>query len=679
MGLVWAPLALAQDTGLTPEVVVSAKRVEQQSFDAPAAVNSVSQATLTTAGSQANLTDALVRLPGVMASNRNNYAQDPQISIRGFGARAAFGVRGIRLFSDGIPASIPDGQGQASSFSLSSAERVEVIRGPLAILYGNASGGVVQSFSRTPALGSEGRVSLIQGSDGLSRRGIQLDRATETTSLLVDLSRFETDGYRDNAAAQRDQVHARWTQQLGSETRLALVLSDWDQPLAQDPAGLSPAAFAQNPQQAGANTVTRRVRKITDQFQAGLQLETRVLDRAQLEARLYAGSRSNLQYQAFNAWVGLERDYSGLGLQLSRLSLGQGMPGQLLIGFELDQASERRQGGPATAGEKSGLNRDEDNLARSLGWYLAWDLTLSDQVSGLVGVRMGELRLENEDFFLSNGNSSGWVDYRQTSPVLGVTWHVTPTLNLFASAGRGFESPTLAEVAYASAPSGSVPTSDFARSLRGAVNRQFELGLKWRPAARARMDWVVFRAKTTDELVTDQSASGRTSFRNAPGTLREGMELAHTQDWGQGLRSSLALTWMRALYTDPAPSTLGLIAAGNRLPSIPRHQAFAGLDWASQRDSAGAFLGWGAALELQSYGVRYADDLNLTRVAGVRLWNAWTGYRLKQGRLDWTLYVRGENLTDETYVASVIVNNAAPLEPGLPRNWLLGLKLKHVL
>lgn len=669
----------AQETSLIPEVVVSATRVAQDGFDAPAAVNAVQSATLQTAGPQVNLTEALARLPGVMASNRNNYAQDPQISIRGFGARAAFGVRGIRLIADGIPASIPDGQGQASSFALGSADRIEVIRGPLAILYGNASGGVIQSFSRTPAPGLSGSASAVWGANGLMRQSIQLDQANARSALLVDVSRFETDGYREQSAAKREQLHAKFDLRFSPVTDWSVVISDWNQPYAEDPAGLTPAAFQQNPQQAGANTVARRVRKITDQRQLGVRMRSALSQATTLEARVYAGARSNLQYQAFNAWVGLERDFSGLGLQLSGLSLGPLVPGSFLIGVEQDRAVERRQGGPAALGEKAGLNRDEDNAAISSGLYGSWALPLTDQLSGLVGVRIGRLRLENSDFFLSNGNSSGEVNYQQTSPVLGLTWHASPTLNVFASLGRGFESPTLAEVAYASAPSGAVPTSDFNTDLNAAVNRQLEMGLKWRPNSRERLDVVAFRAKTVDEIVTDQSAFGRTSFRNAPGTIREGLEVAHAKDWGLGFRSSAALTWMRAVYSDAARSTLGLITAGNRIPSVPLHQAFASLEWASGRDRMGQFLGWSAALEGQSFGTRVADDLNQVRVSGTRLLHASVGYRGVSDRWDWTIYARAENLTDESYVASVIVNNAAPIEPGLPRNWMAGFRMRLAL
>lgn len=663
--------AWSQEANLIPEVVVSATRVPQEGFDAPAAVNAVQSASLQTAGPQVNLTEALVRLPGVMASNRNNYAQDPQISIRGFGARAAFGVRGIRLLADGIPASIPDGQGQASSFSLSSAERIEVIRGPLAILYGNASGGVIQSFSRTPSKGVLASFSTLWGADGLMRHGVQMDRATDQSALLVDLSRFETDGYRDHSAAKREQLHAKFDLRVSPATEWTVILSDWSQPLAEDPAGLTPAAYAENPQQAGENTQARRVRKITDQSQLGLRLRSQISSSAALEARAYAGTRSNLQFQAFNAWVGLERDFSGVGLQLSA--------GGFQLGLEHDRAVERRQGGPAALGEKTGLNRDEDNAAIASGLYASWTGPLSEQISALMGVRLGQLRLQNEDFYLSNGNSSGEVKYQQTSPVLGLTWHASPSMNVFMSFGRGFESPTLAEVAYASAATGAIPTSNFNTQLKAAVNRQMEVGLKWRPHPRERLDLVGFRAKTVDEVVTDQSAFGRTSFRNAPGTVREGLELAHARDWGQGLRSTAALTWMRAVYTDAASSTVGLIASGNRIPSVPRHQAFASLEWAQSRDPKGQFMGWGAAVEGQSFGSRVADDLNRTQVDGVRLLHAWMGYRKQSGRLDWMMFARAENLTDEAYVASVIVNNSAPLEPGLPRHWSLGLRMSLAL
>lgn len=249
------------------EVVVSANRQEQQAFDTPAAINSVGADTLSIAGPQVNLSEALSRIPGVAAANRNNYAQDPQISIRGFGARAPFGVRGIKLITDGIPASSPDGQGQASTFALTSTDRIEVLRGPLAVLYGNASGGVIQAFTRKASETPEFSVMGYAGSYGLRRGDAQFSNTTGKAGLVADYSWFETDGYRANSAAKRTQFNGKYDLQQTEKTQLSLIVNIWDQPLAQDPGGLNAARLASNRKQAGFNTAERRVRKITSQEQ----------------------------------------------------------------------------------------------------------------------------------------------------------------------------------------------------------------------------------------------------------------------------------------------------------------------------------------------------------------------------------------------------------------------------
>ena len=128
-------------------VVVTATRIEQKSFDLPASIDAVGKAAIQDQQLRVNISESLGGVPGLVANNRYNYAQDLQISIRGFGARASFGVRGVKLYQDGIPFTMPDGQGQTGSFALDTAKRIEVLRGPFAALYGNASGGVIQLFT----------------------------------------------------------------------------------------------------------------------------------------------------------------------------------------------------------------------------------------------------------------------------------------------------------------------------------------------------------------------------------------------------------------------------------------------------------------------------------------------------------------------------------------------------
>jgi len=330
-------------------VTVQSGRLEQQQFDAPASVQLIDEAALRRAGPAVNLSEALAQAPGVVALNRNNYAQDVQISIRGFGARAAFGLRGIRLLTDGIPASTPDGQGQASTVHLPSAGRIEVLSGPLAQIYGNASGGVIQTFTRDPDTVPTVSAETLAGSFGLLRSNVQLAGRAGTAGLVADYGEFSTDGWREHSAARRRHFNGVLGMQLAADTRLRVVLNAFDMPYARDPLGLTWAQLA-NPRAAGTNAVAANTRKSVRQDQGGLVLEHRFDRDLRLQARTYAGTRENLQFQASNTWVGLDRQFDGAGLQLTGFgTLGKAMTLDWVVGIDHDSSAERRQGGAALA------------------------------------------------------------------------------------------------------------------------------------------------------------------------------------------------------------------------------------------------------------------------------------------------------------------------------------------
>ncbi len=216
-----APPATAQ-AGIEDAVVVSATRSERRSFDIPVSIDAVGAEAIKDGQPQVNLSEALQRVPGVVVQNRQNYAQDLQISIRGSGARASFGVRGVKLYADGIPATMPDGQGQAANFSLSSAKRIEVMRGPVAALYGNASGGVIQLFTedgpRQPTLSGD----LLLGSYGTQRIGAKFggeSGALNSLNYIADWSRFRTGGYRAYSSTEREQFNGKLKWAAGGSPR----------------------------------------------------------------------------------------------------------------------------------------------------------------------------------------------------------------------------------------------------------------------------------------------------------------------------------------------------------------------------------------------------------------------------------------------------------------------------
>jgi iron complex outermembrane receptor protein len=674
-------------------VVITATRAEQRSFDVPAAIQTVDQETIQNAGPQVNLSESLNRVPGLTILNRQNYAQDLQVSIRGFGARSAFGVRGIRLLIDGIPATTPDGQGQSSSISLPSTERIEVLRGPLAQLYGNSSGGVIQAFTRAAPPQAQGDVQYYAGSSGMHRTDWQFGDTLGGVGLVADYSTFNANGFRDNSATERKQFNGKLSFGPDEKTRVNVVFNQFDMPQAQDALGLTATQLANDATQAGTNALARRTRKIVLQNQLGSTLTHAIdADRA-VTARVYYGTRDNLQYQAGvppatpnGAWVGLNRAYYGLGLQYNAQTRIGATPVRWAAGYEFDRSREYRQGGAAALGEKTTTSRSEDNQAENSDLFAQATALVSERVSMTGGVRYSTVRMVSDDYFLSDGDGSGSTSYSAASPVLGVTWHARDTLNVYANYGKGFETPTLAEMAYNGA---GVPS--FNTALNAASSQHYEVGAKWAPDARSRVDFTIFQINTTDEIVVASSTGGNSTFKNAPGTSRTGWELAGRSLLGPNWRATLSASAIDAQYTQTFTSASGAtpitVTSGNKIPGIPQYFVFTELLWTAQSMEDARrkpLLDTQAGLELISAGRIYVNDTNLdtvagsaTRAEGYTTLNLKASHGWSAGKGVLTAYARLDNVTDQRYIGSVIVNQTSSqfYEPAPGFNWTLGLRL----
>ncbi len=668
------------------EVVISASRAQMRSFDAPAAVQLIDRQAIEGGGPQINLSESLVRAPGLTILDRQNYAQDLQISIRGFGARSAFGVRGIRLLIDGIPATTPDGQGQSSSVSLTSTDRLEVLRGPLAQLYGNSSGGVIQAFtkdaSKEPTVGYQ----YYLGSYGMRRADYQFSDTVGGYGLVADYGTFSTSGYRANSAAERKQFNGKLSFAPNAQTKVNVVFNRFDMPLAQDPLGLTRAQLTGDPTQAGNNSIGKFTRKVVLQNQLGSSAQTAIDADNALTARAYYGTRENLQYQASTTWVGLNRTYYGTGLQYNGRTQWQGIPLELAAGYEFDKSSERRQGGESVQGEKKSgsptpLTRDEDNEAQNNDFFVQATAHVSEQISIVGGIRRSNIAFNSSDKFLSDTkDGSGSASFSATSPVLGITWHANNNLNLYINYGKGFESPTLAEMAYSGT---TAPVALFNPLLNASSSQHYEIGAKWVPLRDARVDLAVYQIDSSDEIVTAASASGQTSFKNAPGTARTGWELAAASQLSEHLSARLSASSIDAKYSQTFKSATTTIASGNKIPGIPDSSTFAEIVWTSEAftKKTKAPLGSRVALEWQQAGRIFANDLNTESADGRNVFNVSLSQRWAWNQGLVTAYGRINNVSDVRYVGSVIVNQAASqfYEPAMPQNWMLGLSLSMPL
>jgi iron complex outermembrane receptor protein len=666
---------------LLDPVVVSAGRSPESAFRVPAAVSVVDRDTLRHGGAQVNLSESLNRVPGISVLNRQNYAQDLQLSIRGFGARSTFGIRGVRLIVDGIPATMPDGQGQASGMALSSAGRIEVLRGPMAQLYGNAAGGVVQVFTEDEPERPTLTLTGAAGPDHLTKAGIRYSGNTPSYGLTLDASHFRTDGYRDHSAAQRGQFNARLRTEIGQDTKLSVVLNALDQPRSQDPLGLTRAQWAnQPPRRVDALAVSQDARKSVRQQQVGTVVEHRISEATHFTGRLYIGSRSldnalsiPLAPQASptssGGMVEFERGYGGLGGQLEhRIALGGGRSLQLTGGIELDQMRENRQGYVNDGGTRGALKRDERNRVENRDAFVQARLGLSPSWTVVGGLRRSEVRFTTRDRFVTPGNpdDSGGVDYHATNPVLGLAWHTTPDLNLYANLGRGFETPTFTELAYR--PGGATGLNT---GLGASRSRHGELGAKWKVSPSQRLDVALFDIRTRGELVVDTNGGGRSTFKNAGRTERRGLELAHAAQFGPAWKTTLSLTALHARFTEGFTSNGRTVNAGNRLPGTPERSAFAELAWSPAR----AWGGFNAAAEVVHTGRLVVNDLNDDAAASSTVVNLRAAWSQQVGGWRFTQLLRLENAGDRRHAGSVIVNeaNGRYFEPAPQRGWLLAV------
>ncbi len=666
-----------------PEVVISANRREQSSFEAPAAINSVDANTIGEAGPRVNLSEALNRIPGVAVLNRQNYAQDLQLSIRGFGGRSTFGIRGVRLIVDGIPATIPDGQGQASTIALGSAQRIEVLRGPLAQLYGNAAGGVVQVFSQDGTTPGFGELSFAAGSDGLRRWGLLAGGQSGSVNYLVDYSNLSIDGYRDWSAAKREQLNTKWRFDLGTATRLTVVANLFDQPLGRDPLGLTRAQWATNPQQSIALAQTQNTGKTVQQNQLGATLEHRIDANNSVSGRLYYGTRDvytrlsvplAAQSAATSAGgiVDLDRSYSGVGLQYqNRWRVAQGLV-QTTLGVDADSMNERRRGFINNAGVQGALKRDEDDRVSNLDYYLQSTWFIDPRWSITAGARSSTVRFKVQDAFIVPGNpdDSGQQSYRATNPVLGVTYTFNDRVNAYAQWGRGFETPTFTELAYRNTGSGL----NF--GLQASRSQHAEVGVKARIGDGQRLDLALFSIGTENELAVDANSGGRSTFRNVGRTERTGIELSHRAQWSPSVSSLLALTSLQAQFRDSFnASGGGVVNAGNTLPGVPQRLMFGEVVWRSQNPQ---WRGLHAGLEMVHSGKVFVNDLNSDSAESYTLAHARVGWRQQWGPWEFRQLLRVDNLTDKRYIGSVIVNdaNGRYFESAPGRTWMASVSAR---
>ena len=667
-------LAAAQEDA----VVVTATRTARPSLQVPASVDAIYAEDIRQGRPQVNLSESLGSVPGILVQNRQNYAQDLQVQSRGFGARATFGVRGIRLIADGIPASMPDGQGQAATFALGSAERIEVLRGPFSSMYGNASGGVisVDTEDGPPEPTIWGDVSA--GSFDTWRAAAKFGGQWGRVNGLGDISHFETEGYREHSAATREQANAKLKIGLQDKSSLTLVANALEQPDTQDPLGLTRAEYQADPTQATPNALAFNTRKSISHQQFGATFNRGFTD-SRLQATAYGGQRTVQQFLAIplaaqaaathsGGVVDLDRSFGGLAVRYFH-NLAQSL--RFSLGAEYEQMSEHRRGYVNDFGLQGALKRDEDDTVASTGLYAQAEWKFADRWTAHGGLRSSHVRFRSEDHFVVPGNpeDSGEKSYDAITPVAGLLFRPNEQTTFYGIFGRGFETPTFAELANV-----NPPATGLNFGLEASRSRHFEAGAKAILPAGVRLNAAVFRIVSENEIVIDRSSGGRSTFRNAGHTDRDGVELG-AETLGAGpWAARVAYTYLDAVFRESFNTVTGTpavpvtVPAGSQLPGVPKTVLYGELRYQRERFYARLEGLYKARVPVNDQNSEFADayaTLNLV-------------FGLLQSNARWSIseFVRVDNLTDENYVGSVVVNDANNryYEPSPGRNYTLGVQ-----
>ena len=684
--LVALPAAYAQETPQALErVVVTATRSERLQLDVPASVDVLERDEVRDAQLRVNLSESLPRVPGLVVLNRQNYAQDLQISVRGFGARSTFGVRGLRLYADGIPATMPDGQGQVSHFALNAVDRIEVLRGPFSALYGNSSGGVIVMTTRLAPGPNEFEVAAAAGSYDTWRAGIDVSGGTAPYAYALDASRFSTEGYRDYSSATRDVVNFRAAALDTPLGRLRVTLNAVDIPQAEDPLGLTREQWQDDPRQASPQALQFRTRKSTEQQQLGAQLAGEFGQRWSYQTAVWAGRRSVTQFQAIpvavqappnhpGGVIDFDRTYGGVDARV-QLTLDTTV---LTLGVDVERLDEDRRGfenfilqPTPVLGELGRLRRDERNVVESRDVYAQAESILG-RFRVHAGVRASQVDFRGEDRFFANGDDSGEARYESINPTVGVVYRPSPSSSVYASYGRGFETPTLNELAYR--PDGS---AGFNTALEPARSNNYEVGAKAVLSSTLRGTLAAFVIDTDNDIVVRTNAGGRSTFANAASTRRRGVEAS--LNWNALPNFSLyaAIAALRAEFADPfftctaAPCLQPtiLVPAGNRLPGVPARTAF--IEAAYRLGETDITLDWRAQSKIS------VDDRNTDAAPGYGVVSLALARTFVAGPAKLRAFLRIDNILNARYIGSVIVNeaNARFFEPAPGHAWLLGLDL----
>ena len=684
LSLFTSSFAFAEDIRELAPTVVTATRYATNSFDLPLSIDAITGSEIRDARTGANLSEIAPRIPGVVINYRATAAQELSISTRGFGARSQFGVKGIRIYADGIPLNSADGQGQAGSINIDTLGQIEFLRGPFSALYGNSSGGVVQAFTRDGAKDPTLTVGASSGTWHTNKQSITAEGQAGPVNYILNTYQYVSDGYRDFSQYRRDNFNGKISYQFSADTKFTFVGNYMDQPYTNDPNALTPAQYITNSRSAGTSAISTNSRLYRINSYGGIIIDHNLSEKDSFRLMAYNGSRSNLQYLTTGAASEIIRDTEGFDFRWTRKDLFLNRPLNFTAGLAYDSMEDIRSrytytgtGSYTPLLTTSTSNRREEQKAFNVDQYMQASYEPTDRILLIAGLRRSRVNIQNNDLYFGDCagrptacDSTGQVTYTNTSPVAGITFKVSPTLNIYANYGRGFETPTFAETTYSDALSGAGPNL----SMVPSKSKNYEIGLKTFVTSNTRINVALFKVDTKNEIVVIANSGSQNQYDSAANTERKGIEFSLDSRLPYNFNFYQTYTYLDSEFKNSFTNTVGgFVAAGNRLSGVYKNTAYTELSWKYPA------LNFSSAIENIYFSDVHGYDSNAASNKADAFSIVNLRASLKQSYNNWNFseFARAENVFDEKYVGNVRVNNSATFEPGAPRNYTVGVTTSY--
>ncbi|MDA9258051.1 TonB-dependent receptor [Flavobacteriaceae bacterium] len=621
------------------EVIVSITKIKENIKNSPFAISSKSFSKFQTSAKQFYLSEYIESIPGVFISNDNNFAQDSRISIRGFGSRANFGIRGIKLIVDGVPETTPDGQSQIDNLNLEIIEKIEIIRGTSSSLYGNSSAGVIKIQSISEFDKNFTKIGYALGSNNQEKKQALVGIKSNETFYTFLVSETKGDGYRNFGDFKNSNINFRVKKNISKDSWLNFNFNIVHSPYSNDPGGLTIEEVKQDREQVRERNLQYKTSEEINHYKASSSFNKKLNEKLSFSTYAFISNRNfNGKIPVKNGGaIDLKRKYWGIGgsfLFKSKL--------KTQIGFDVGNQNDRRKRYNNDIGITANQVLDQNEKFSNLGIYLVNNYNLN-RLSISSGIRYDTNKVKLEDLFFSDGDSSGNIILNSLNPSLGINYKLNKKSRIFINTSSGFETPTLNE--FSSSPIGT----GFNKNLKSQINMGFELGFSlYDTQKKSNIDLVYFKSITNDEILSyeDEKFPNQKFYNNAGKTERNGIEIAGFYTLNRTVISS---SYSLGDYVFKEFFENKFNYKGNKIPGIPNDIFTLSIEHKTINELS-------LNLNFKNIGALYANNSNTIKVDEFNTFNFKIGKEIKLSRSIIYPYLIISNVFDNEYFDNIRIN-----------------------